>query len=534
MRLPVVGRSVSRRGGCGAIREESKRGAEDLSRAGRDECSRGAALGVRVSVASVRWVTWVTWGTSLALLVLSVGVGWAADSPTSLEVRLDATLQVDSLVSAKVGALVIGEGGETLYARDPDVSRIPASNMKLLTALAALDAFGPSHRFETVIVADRDLVPTGAVGELGIRGGGDPALNSEDWWRLAADLRRNGLVRVEGDVVVDPSCFDAAYWHPAWGEPSSRAFHAPVAGLSANYGAFFVRVGPGLGSDDPVRVQVDPPLSYFQVQNRGRTLDAGDKGSLSIGRGEATPQAETVVVSGDLGLGEPARNFARSVRDPVLYAGALFKMQLEAVGIEVEGRVRRGIAKQPVELLRHRGRPLAEIVRLFLKYSNNAMAEGLVKAMGAQATGKPGSWPAGLAEVRGRLDALEVLGPGAELVDGSGLSPDNRVSPRVLVEALNRGASSFRFGPEYVAALPIAGRDGTLEHRTAASVDGVRAKTGLLKTQRVVALSGYAERADGESVIFSILINGYSGAPDDAMRAVDAWVEALIQVEPSE
>ena len=120
------------------------------------------------------------------------------------------------------------------------------------------------------------------------------------------------------------------------------------------------------------------------------------------------------------------------------------------------------------------------------------------------------------------------------MIDGSGLSADSRLTPRSLVEALKRGASSFRFGPEFVAALPIAGRDGTLEHRTTASVDGVRAKTGLLKTQRVVALSGYAERADGEAIIFSILVNGYSGAADDAMRAVDAWVEVLIQTEPSE
>ena len=178
MQLPVLRRSASRSGQWGAILEESKRGTEEPSRAGRDEGSRGAALGVRNSVTSVNWV--MTWVTSLALLVLSALVGWAADSPTPLEVRLDATLEADSLVSAKVGALVIGADGETLYARDPDVSRIPASNMKLLTALAALDAFGPSHRFETVIVADRDLSATGVVGELGVRGGGDPAQHCRD------------------------------------------------------------------------------------------------------------------------------------------------------------------------------------------------------------------------------------------------------------------------------------------------------------------------------------------------------------------
>jgi D-alanyl-D-alanine carboxypeptidase/D-alanyl-D-alanine-endopeptidase (penicillin-binding protein 4) len=113
------------------------------------------------------------------------------------------------------------------------------------------------------------------------------------------------------------------------------------------------------------------------------------------------------------------------------------------------------------------------------------------------------------------------------VVDGSGLSPRSRVSPRSLVAALRGGSEAFRFGPELVAALPIAGRDGTLERRAREALDDVRAKTGLLSDQRTTSLSGFAELADGEIAVFSILVNGYKGGTSAAMDAVDAWVAQL-------
>jgi D-alanyl-D-alanine carboxypeptidase/D-alanyl-D-alanine-endopeptidase (penicillin-binding protein 4) len=205
--------------------------------------------------------------------------------------------------------------------------------------------------------------------------------------------------------------------------------------------------------------------------------------------------------------------------DPVRYAGSVLRAQLEANGIAVEGADRLGVVPDSmVSLVEFEGKSLADIVRLFLKYSNNAMGETLVKAMGVRGSGI-GSWQSGIAAIRAELGRLEIDLAGLLMVDGSGLSYQNRVTPRTLVSALRMAESSFAFGPEFVAALPIAAADGTLEKRTEGAAGRVRAKTGLLT--RVTSLSGYAMSADGQPLVFSILVNGFTGSDEAAMDAVD-------------
>lgn len=450
----------------------------------------------------------------------------APSDPTRLAERLDAALSTRALRRARVSALVVrARDGEVLFERAADRPLTPASNMKILTAMAALETFGPTHRFETEVLADRRPGADGAVGTLYVRGGGDPALTSEDWWRLAADLHGRGLRRVTGDVVLDPSAFDGARWHPDWGAVSSRAYHAPVGGLNANYGAFAVMVRPGERPGEPVQVDVDPPVAYLRVANRARTGPAGQRSSLVVDRSPA-PNGELVTVDGQLPAGAKSKTYYRSVSDPTRYAGAVLVMQLAALGIEVQGGTRVGSVPADAEpILEFAGKPLAEIVRLFIKYSNNAVAESLVKAMGAHATGAPGSWENGIPASVAALGSLGVDLDGLRIVDGSGLSYRDKLSPRSLVAALRIGRGSFRIGPELTAALPIANGDGTLEKRVEGAPGRVRAKTGLLN--RVTSLSGYAELPDGEVAVFSVLTNGYRGSDEQAMDALDEFVAVL-------
>jgi D-alanyl-D-alanine carboxypeptidase/D-alanyl-D-alanine-endopeptidase (penicillin-binding protein 4) len=241
----------------------------------------------------------------------------------------------------------------------------------------------------------------------------------------------------------------------------------------------------------------------------------------------SVPDGEEVVLDGAVALGSEPHTFQRSVLDPARYAGALLVAQLEAVGISVRGEMRMGSVPQgAVRMTAFSGAPLSDVLRRFLKYSNNQIGEALVKELGTRATGRPGTWESGTAAVRAQLAAAGLPLDGSVLVDGSGLSQEDRASPRLLVAALRAARGSFDFGAEFEAALPIAGTDGTLKERAEAAQARVRAKTGLLT--RVTALSGYAHLASGERVVFSILVNGFRTSAEAAMHAVDGFAAALV------
>jgi len=460
------------------------------------------------------------------------------DGSALLPERLEGVMKSRAFRGARVSALVIRErDGAVLYEQLADRPLIPASNTKVLTAVAALATFGPTFRFETGIWSAGPPDAAGNVGALYVEGAGDPAMNSEDWWRLAEELRASGVRRVSGELVLDDSALDRVRWHPSLGRTSSRAYHGPVGALTANYAAFSVTVTPGAREGDAVGVGISPPVPYLALSNRAVTGPANARRSLVVDR-SAGSRGETVNVVGTVRVGDRPKVYYRSVLDPTRYAGAVLRMQLEAVGIVVEGQTRVGSRPADAhELMRFSGRSMAEIVRLFMKYSNNAVAETLVKGMGARVGPGPGSWSTGVPSMRRTLLELGLDPESFSLVDGSGLSYENRVTPRALVRALRVGSSSFRFGPELEAALPIAARDGTLEERAAGAADVVRGKTGLLN--RVTALSGFAvipagtrlseERRSTESerAVFSILVNGYRVGDELAMDTVDRFVAEL-------
>ncbi|MGH0028584.1 MAG: D-alanyl-D-alanine carboxypeptidase/D-alanyl-D-alanine endopeptidase [Myxococcota bacterium] len=459
------------------------------------------------------------------LLWLAVLLGAAQAPAADLASRLEATLEAPALRGARVAALVVDAAGRPLFARTPDEPLIPASNHKVLTALVALDVLGPTHRFTTPLLSDRAPDAEGRVGTLYLRGSGDPTLVSEDFWRIAADLRRAGLRRVDGDLVLDDSAFDGRRWHPSWGKTGSRAYHAPVGALTVNYGAFAVTVEPGGAQGDPLRVVVDPPIPRLALSQRGITGSSRARSTLLVDR-QPGDGVERVIVRGAMPAGREAKTLHRSVLDPARYAGGVLRMQLAALGIEVRGGTRVGYTPADAhELVAFEGKPLSQVVRLFMKYSNNQMGEALLKTLGARETGGAGTWPSGAAVVQARLEALGLPTAGLVLRDGSGLSYENRVTPRLLVAALRHGAGDFAIAPEFEAALPLAGADGTLEDRAEEAVGSVRAKTGLLT--RVTGLSGYARAADGRRLTFSILVNGFRGSAQGAMNALDRFAEAL-------
>jgi D-alanyl-D-alanine carboxypeptidase/D-alanyl-D-alanine-endopeptidase (penicillin-binding protein 4) len=462
----------------------------------------------------------------LAILTFAIAPPSARGQSDGVGAALEAAVSVPALRGVDLSVLVVERRtGTRVFARDASRPLIPASNQKLLTAAAVLQAFGVAYRFETRLVAAAPIDAEGGVEGLCLVGAGDPALTSEEWWRLAADLRRSGLQQVHGEICLDDSIFDDVRWHPNWRPVSARAYHAPISGLSANYGAFAVEIGPGRAAGEPARVALDPPLHHVAVRNRATTA-AGGRARLLVRR-RAGEAGESVEVSGQIASGHRPRVVYRSTARPTLYAGALFRAQLQANGIAAGQGVRVGAAAPEArELHVHRGKTMAEIVGLLLKYSNNQIAESLVKSLGVRQAGAPGSWETGLVSLRGELERRGLPLSGVQIADGSGLSRENRVSAELLVALLRAIDRDFSAAPEILAALPIAGVDGTLKDRAGAARGRVRAKTGRL--DGVASVSGIASSYGGREFIFSLIANGRAGNDAAVAKAIDDFLAALV------
>ncbi|MBO3743660.1 D-alanyl-D-alanine carboxypeptidase/D-alanyl-D-alanine endopeptidase [Actinoplanes flavus] len=435
---------------------------------------------------------------------------------------LDRILARPELAGATIAVDVRDAAGAVVYQRNPGLRVLPASNQKLLTAAAALEVLGPGHRFRTTVRA--------CGGDLHLRGEGDPTLTVARFDRLAAAVAQRRKL-FSGRLVVDDTWFDRVPLGLDWSwEDESFGYTAAVSALTfaANdrfdTGAVEIRYRGAAGRRPSVTVW--PPTRSVRVVNRAVT---GRGDSVSAVRAHG---GRTVTVTGSVAPGRSGTTLV-SVPDPAVTAAGVFRAALRRHGVTVAGRTVRGPSPGTARALATRvSAPLREILRPFLKFSHNGIAEILVKAMGRAATpARPGSWPTGLAAATAALGRLGVDTRLLTMGDGSGLSRRNWVTARQLTTLLTAARRRPWF-PAFRAALPVAGAadplvGGTLSHRMrgTAAAGHVRAKTGTLTG--VNALSGYVTTRDGRLLTFAALINGaLAGAGPTLDRVAVALAES--------
>jgi D-alanyl-D-alanine carboxypeptidase/D-alanyl-D-alanine-endopeptidase (penicillin-binding protein 4) len=453
-----------------------------------------------------------------------------------LRERMDELFGAPWLAKAKVSVVVLeADSGKPIYARSEKTLLNAASNVKLVTSAAALALLGPEYRWRTTLAAagPPSGPPLPAGGELGgdlyLRGGGDPTLGTEDLAAMVGELAALGLHKVHGAVVVDDGFFDGKTVGPAYDQKTdSYASRAPSSATSLNANVVAVTIIPAAAPGAPARVVIEPASSYFTVS--GEVVTAGD--------GPATPTVDTqddsggrtrVVVSGRVRAGADPRTFQRRVTQPALFVGYTLRQLLERRGITVDKPVRVGAA--PAQGLRvlsvHDSEPLAVAVQDLNKRSNNFAAEQVIRTLGAEIMGRPGTWEKGVEAVARYLTGVGVRRGGYQMSNGSGLYDSNRFSAEQIAAVLRAASRDFRLSAEYMASLAVAGTDGTIAHRMGGTLAEryVRAKTGTLVG--VSCLSGFAGSPGHVPLVFSILINDVANAAE-ARRAQDRAAEILV------
>ncbi|GAB4319426.1 MAG: D-alanyl-D-alanine carboxypeptidase/D-alanyl-D-alanine-endopeptidase [Candidatus Sumerlaeia bacterium] len=461
--------------------------------------------------------------------------------------RIDAIFSDPRFRNAFWGVIVQSEDGrDTLYARNPNKSFMPASNTKLLTTAAALHYLGEDFRWQTQLFWTGTLERESGTlqGDLIIAGSGDPTISGRyrtddttttgilDQWAEA--VARLGVRRVTGSVVGDGSYFTGEMFEPTWELEDVPYWYATgVTALAANDNCFDFEIRPGPAPGKPARITVGPSPGFITVVNEVVTGGAAAETKIDWWR---WPESNTVRFFGSIAVNDaPYRHFA-ALYDGNRFTAQLFKERLEARGIVVEGEaVGRTAGGNPAVdstppgqlIYTHLSPPLREVVAMINKPSQNFYADMLVRTLGRIVKGE-GSFARGTEAVR---DFLALAGaPDLErlnLRDGSGLSRRNLVQPNHLVAVLTYAARQSWF-PAFFESLPAAGREGTLSRRLprAAATGAVRAKTGTLAHVR--GLSGYVTTAGGSRLIFVTLANHYTVTHAEAGRLQDDLCELLM------
>lgn len=463
----------------------------------------------------------------------------APPAAAPIAVALDSIFSDSMFASAHWGVLVRSlESGETVYARNAGRMFTPASNMKLVTAAAALEVLGPEYRYRTRIAATGPVRDGVLRGDLLVIGGGDPTLSERFHGSVdtlfgawADSLRARGVRRIEGGVIGLDDVFDDVPLGRGWAwDDVEDSYSAEVGGLQLNEGFATVRVGVENGR----AVVTARPGAAGWIPVISDSVVIGEAGSQPRIRIQRTGVANGIRVSGSIPA-DTAWEREIAIRDNTVFFATALRQALRASGIHVEGNAVDAddlppsrFAGQAV-LFTHTSPPMREVLAAFMKPSQNQIGEMLVKTLGVEMRGM-GTWPAGLTVIDSVMRAWQMPPRLLSQADGSGLSRYNLVAPEFLVALLEREARSPN-AEVYLQALPVAGRDGTLAGRMRGTpAEGnVRAKTGTLSGVR--GLSGYFTTAAGERMAFSMIVNHHTLTARDADRVAEAALQRLIAMD---
>lgn len=431
----------------------------------------------------------------------------------ALDKRLSFVFSDSELKGAKVSVEVYSlSEQEILYTKNHKQVITPASAVKLFTGYSALRTLGADFKYQTTIYAKGVFDKGTLSGDLYMKGGGDPSLVSERVLLLAEQFLRSGIKRVRGNLYVDSSVFDDVLIDPKRIDTSTdRAYNASISGLSFNYNTTSVYFRPGETIGVPAGVFVSPDTGYISVSNKSSTAKPNTRYGLIASR-VAAKESDKILVQGTMPLNFPEQVSHFNVNFPDIYAGYALKHYLGMLGVKIDGKILRSVVPEGVRKVAViESIPLSEIVTLMNKFSNNFIADTLVKTMGVQFKGVPGTMEKGLEVMREEATKLGINQEGFKLVSGSGLTRDNLLSSRHFVEIINKSYLSFDILPELLTSLPIAGLDGTLRSRLkdTSAYGSLRAKTGTING--VASLAGVVQSKGGELLAFSLIIDGGPG-----------------------
>jgi serine-type D-Ala-D-Ala carboxypeptidase/endopeptidase (penicillin-binding protein 4) len=482
-----------------------------------------------------------------------------------LQERIAELIDQPKFASARWGVRIITIDGQVIFERDADKAFMPASNMKLYTSAAALDAFGPKFKIKTSVYATNPIERGGLQGDLILYGRGDPNLSprfeTDDPKRysdfkpadkigaiekLADQIKARGIRIISGNIIGDDSFFAGDLVGSGWEWDDMQFYYgAEVSALTANDNTVNFTIIPASKTGEKPTIKVQPITNYVRIVN---TATTSANGQTRIGVHRPLNSNE-VQFFGTIPRRAQAFSINIAIHDPAVFAATLLREALGRRKIRLRGRIERrdAIARvtepfdvsKMIEVAKLESQPLSEMLKIVNKQSQNLHTELMLRQLGTRHSeygmldeyGQPKHTAILGNEVRRRfLQRAGIEVDTLSLRDGSGLARQNLVTPRStsrLLEFMLTHPHSNVFRE----SLALAGVDGTLERRMreTEAFSNFHGKTGTLSY--VNSLSGYVTTHNGQLLIFSMMGNNYVGSGRDVTVVLDQVCAMLAEFD---
>ncbi len=464
--------------------------------------------------------------------------------PVRAEFRALETLEMSG---ARVSAAAVDLTDDRLIAQLHGATRLtPASLTKLATAAAALDAWSADRMFETRLLTTSSIREGVLGGDLILQGAGDPSLDDQSLWALAAQLRGAGVESVQGRLVVDPAPFGTLACETKDRcdalRRSDRAYDAPLSSIGVDFGTWCIAIRPTLPGAPAWARGCGVTQLPVSVEGVIKTVSEKARQTLWVER-LTTGNGDSLRIGGDVPAGA-AQQIYRSMSDPARGVGLLLGETLRELGVRISGPVVVDASAPPPQarvLAQIEGLSLREQLGRMLRFSNNYIADVLALDLAANVGGSPptqlSSAGSLLSSFVGRLRRIgELSGPaGPPLYSGSGLTRENQLSANDLITLLAHQYHDTRHFPAFYGALvvPREAAFSFLRTGSEAWLDRVALKTGTMESPTsVCGIAGYLRKRDGGWIAFAAIVNGGPGEPhvplEQALTAERADLDELL------
>ncbi|MDO9340583.1 MAG: D-alanyl-D-alanine carboxypeptidase/D-alanyl-D-alanine-endopeptidase [Bacteroidales bacterium] len=458
----------------------------------------------------------------------------------SQERSIETFLSDSAMIHASFSlCLADANNGEVVMEYNSGKSLIPASIMKLITSAAAIELLGPQYTFKTIIGYTGSLNKRSGrlTGNIVIQGGGDPALGSKyfsDHYQdflsgWVTDIKKLGIRKIDGRVITDDSYYDFLPVPAKWlWEDAGNYYGAGAFGFSVFDNTYEIHFKTLYDSSQLVITEIVPYECRYEFSNWLVAAGTSDEGYVF-----AAPYSTNGWLAGTIPVNMEDFVLKASIADPPRLIAKMMNEKLEAAGITVSENPttirleQKSLSEEVVRIAETISPPLADIIEVLNHESVNLYAEHLIKELG-KVYKNIGSTAAGVEVVKGFLQDAGIKTDGMFIEDGSGLSPLNAINTGELVNLLFYMRNRGKYFPEYFSSLPDAGKEGTLKNYFMDPVFESRLKTKSGSMTRVRSYAGYFTTVSGKNMIFSVIINNYTGPSKNIISGIEEIIKEII------